>query len=154
NGAPPGFPPPGGTVTYFFYATDNPTFGTTPVDTADFNPGGTTPGTYTVTINATDGSVPDSINTQPLGAGKYPFIAEYSGDSVYVGSVSGVEPLNVTTGTPPVLTTTILDSGGGAVTNKLGESVYDTSTFGTIPAGVVIPTGMVTYYFYATATPT
>src|SRR5262249_20131417 len=57
-----------GTVTYFFYNTTTPVFGTTvPVTT------------QTVTLSG--GNVPDSNVTGPLAAGGYSYIAVYSGDS-------------------------------------------------------------------------
>jgi hypothetical protein len=49
------------------------------------------------------------------------------------------------------VSTAIFDSGGGPVTDTLGEQVYDTATV-TGVAGKT-PTGTVTYYFYNTATP-
>src|SRR5262249_13874357 len=119
-----------GTVTYYFYNTATPVLGTTTPVFTDPEPVGT-----------------HSINTAHLAAGNYSFIAVYGGDTNNLPATSPIEPLVIAKAGPPLLTTTILDSGGGAVTNVLGESVKDTSTFGTIPAGVIVPTGTVTYTF-------
>src|SRR5262249_19855576 len=83
------------------------------------NPSGATPGTQTVTVNA-NGSVPDSMNTLALAAGSYSFIAVYSGDSVYVGSVSPIEPLTVTP--PPTVTTQ-----QSATVAAVGAALHDTA---------------------------
>ena len=48
------------------------------------------------------------------------------------------------------MSTAIYDSTGGAVTDTLGEKVYDTATVTGTP---FTPTGTVTYYFYNTASP-
>ncbi len=48
------------------------------------------------------------------------------------------------------MSTAIYDSTGTAVTDTLGEKVYDTATVTGTP---FTPTGTVTYYFYNTATP-
>ncbi len=128
---------PTGTVTYYFYNTSSPVFGTT-----------TPVSTQTVTLSG--GAVPNSSNTAPLAAGSDAFIGVYSGDSNYAGSVGAVEPLSIHKGSSGV-STTIHDSGGGAVTGALGESVYDTATVSGTP---FTPTGTVTYYFYNTSSPT
>jgi hypothetical protein len=78
NGQVSGLPATG-TVTYEFFAT---------ID-------GTGPHTDEVVTVNPDGSVPDSALHGPLAAGSYSFIAVYSGDSNYLGSISPVEPLKV-----------------------------------------------------------
>ena len=105
---------PTGTVTYYFYATSSPVYGTT-----------TPSSTQTVTLSG--GSVPNSATTAALTAGSYSFIGVYSGDSNYTGYVGAVEPLTINQGSSSV-STAIKDSGGGAVTDTLGEQVYDTAT--------------------------
>ena len=129
---------PTGTVTYYFYDTATPTFGTT-----------TPASTQTVTLNS-NGSVPSSSLTAALTPGSYSFIAVYSGDSNYSGYTGAVEPLTINQNSSNV-GTIIDDSSGGAVTNALGEQVFDTAT---VTGGPFTPTGTVTYYFYDTATPT
>ena len=81
----PGFTPTG-TVTYNFYNSATPVYGTTVPST-----------TETVTL-AADGTVPNSAVTAALAAGSYSYIAVYSGDTNYKGSTSLVEPLTVIPG--------------------------------------------------------
>ncbi len=138
TGSPAAFTP-SGTVTYYFYNTSSPVYGTT-----------TAVSTQQVTLNA-DGTVPTSATTAALTAGSDAFIAVYSGDSNYSGYVGSVEPLTVNQGTSSV-STKIYDSSGGAVTDTLGEQVYDTATVTGSPAAFT-PSGTVTYYFYNTSSP-
>ncbi len=138
----PSMPTPTGTVTYNFYTTASPVYGTT-----------TPSSTQTVMLTGT-GAVPNSATTPALTAGSYSYIGVYSGDSNYAGSVGAVEPVTVNRGSPnegkSSELTEIFDSGGGAVTGALGEQVYDTATLTDIP---FTPTGTVTYNFYTTASP-
>ncbi len=127
---------PTGTVTYYFYNTASPVFGTT-----------TPVSTQTVTLNS--GAVPNSATTAALTAGSYAFVAVYSGDSNYAGYTGAVEPLTINKGSSSV-STTIKDASGGSCTSSLGEKVYDTATVSGTP---FTPTGTVTYYFYDTASP-
>ncbi len=128
---------PTGTVTYNFYNTANPVYGTIlPVSTK--------------TVTLTGGNVPNSALTAGLTAGSYAYIAVYSGDSNYIGDVGAVEPLTINKGTVSE-STTIHDSGGGSVTGAYGEQVYDTAT---VTGTLATPTGTVTYNFYNTSTPT
>ena len=60
--------------------------------------------------------------------------------------------LNFTAAPNSSVSTAIYDSGGGPVTDTLGEQVYDTATVTGAPSGPT-PTGTVTYYFYNTASP-
>lgn len=107
---------PTGSVTYNFYSTLSPVYGVTPTISSE-----------TVTLNS-DGSVPASSFTAPLGAGSYAYIAVYSGDAIYPQSVGAPEPLTINKGTL-ALTTDIHDAAtGGAPTSTIGESVYDTYT--------------------------
>ena len=129
---------PTGTVTYYFYTTASPIYGTT-----------TPSSTQTVTLTGT-GSVPNSATTAALTAGSYSYIGVYSGDSNYAGYTGAVEPLTISKASSSV-STAIYDSTGTAVTDTLGEKVYDTATVTGTP---FTPTGTVTYYFYNTATPT
>ena len=128
---------PTGTVTYNFYNTATPVYGTTSPTS-----------TETVTLTSA-GTVPNSAITSALGVGSYSYIAVYSGDTNYKSDVGAVEPLSINQGSSSVATK-ILDSGGGPVTGNLGETVYDTAT---VTATPVTPTGTVTYNFYNTATP-
>ena len=75
-----------GTVTYNFYNTATPVYGTTVPST-----------TETVTL-AADGTVPKSAVTAVLAAGSYLYIAVYSADSNYTSKVGPVEPLTVIPG--------------------------------------------------------
>ena len=129
-------PTPTGTVTYYFFDTAMPVFGTTiPVSSQ--------------VVNISGGLVPNSATSAALTAGSYSYIALYSGDSNYDPVIGRVEPVTVNQGTPSG-STTIHDSAGGAVTGTLGEKVYDTATVTGTP---VTPTGTLTYNFYTTATP-
>ncbi|HZZ43308.1 MAG TPA: SdrD B-like domain-containing protein [Tepidisphaeraceae bacterium] len=131
-------PTPTGTVTYNFYNTSAPAYGTTsPLFSQSVN------------LNL-DGTVPASPITGPLGAGSYSYIAVYSGDSNYGIAIGDPEPLTINTSTSSV-STNIQDSTGGPVTSTLGESVYDTATVTGTP---ITPTGTVTYNFYNTSSPT
>jgi hypothetical protein len=142
---PVGFPTPTGTVTYTFTGTQLSTIPVASVP-ASWSGAGTNTWTEVVPLNG-NGTVPNSDLTAGLPAGSYVFHATYSGDINYGGDVSADEPLTITKTAAPPLTTTIFDSSGGAVTNKLGESVYDTASFGVIPPGVIVPQGTVTYTF-------
>ena len=127
--APSGGPTPGGTLTYYFYNTATPTFGVTTPDGTDFNPSGSTPGTQTVTLNG--GLVPNSMSTLALLPGSYSFIAAYSGDSTYVGSIGFVEPLTVAK--PNVLLTSVTTSadptsGTEGTTTTLNDTATLSST--------------------------
>jgi hypothetical protein len=73
---------PTGTVTYNFYNTASPVYGTT-----------TPVSMQTVTLSG--GVVANSATTAALTAGGYAFIGVYSGDSNYTGYVGGVEPLTI-----------------------------------------------------------
>ncbi len=121
---------PSGTLTYEFFSTSN---GTGPhVD-------------QIVTLNA-NGTVPNSSISAALMAGSYSYIGVYSGDSNYSGYTGAVEPLSIGKGSSSV-STVIKDSGGGAVTDVLGEKVYDTATVTGTP---FTPTGTLTYEFFTT----
>ena len=73
---------PTGTVTYYFYNTATPVFGTTsPL------------GSQTVTLS--NGTVPNSCSTGALPAGSYSVIGVYSGDGNYAGVTGAVELLTV-----------------------------------------------------------
>src|SRR5262249_18146909 len=131
---PPGGFTPTGTVTYNFYNTTTPIFGTTvPVTT------------QTVTLSG--GLVPNSNVTGALIAGGYSYIAVYSGDANYAGSTGAIEPLTINKAN--TITATIIKDAvtNGAPTGTIGESVYDTATVSGTP---FTPTGTVTYQFYHT----
>ena len=129
-------PTPTGTVTYYFFDTAMPVFGTNiPVSSQ--------------VVNISGGLVPNSATTAALTAGSYSYIALYSGDSNYDPVIGRVEPVTVNQGSSS-LTTTIHDSGGGTPSGLPGEMVYDTAT---VTATPFTPTGTVTYYFYTTASP-
>jgi len=131
---------PAGTVTYYFYNTASPVYGTTvPVSSE------------TVTLNA-DGSVPNSAVTAALTAGSYAYVGVYSGDGNYTGYVGAVEPLTVSHGSSSVSTGIDNVATGAAISGNqpLGTAVYDTATVAGAP---FTPTGTVTYYFYNTASP-
>ena len=93
---------PTGTVTYYFYTTTTPVYGTT-----------TPSSTQTVTLTAA-GTVPNSDTTAALPKGNYSYIAVYSGDANYKGSVGTVEPLiiNIASLGTVAVSTTIFDSTG------------------------------------------
>src|SRR5208282_470589 len=114
---------------------------------------GTQPFAFTGTVNYTfdsnaAGSGTQSTTEGPLQAGNYSFQATSTGDSNYIVLPSANESLTINQGTLTLLTA-IHDAGGGAVTNALGESVYDTySLSGTQPFAF---TGTVNYTFDSNA---
>ncbi len=111
-------PTPTGTVTYNFYDSATPIFGVTAIDTS-----------WTVDLNP-DGTVPDSGDTTALAPGSYAFIAVYSGDSTYAGTVSPVEPLTVTgiTGSPFFSTVASASPNNVVGTAALSDSATLTGT--------------------------
>ncbi len=117
---------------------------------------------YTTTVPVSDNgtySVDSARSTNPGGyvpsgsgtlTGTYQWVVNFSGDSnnTLASTNLGDEPESVTQAGSSV-NTTIDDSGGGAVTGTLGESVYDTATVTGVSG--VTPTGTVTYEFFTTA---
>jgi hypothetical protein len=127
--------PPGGTVAYSFYATDNCTG---------------SPVTKVVTLSG--GSVPNSPNQGPLGHGSYSFQASYSGDQNYRAAPLGAcEPFSVAKATS-TLSPTVFDASTNAAwtnTELTGAAAYDTTM--SLPGNDgVTPTGTVTYTLYTT----
>ncbi|MGO8877117.1 MAG: Ig-like domain-containing protein, partial [Acidimicrobiales bacterium] len=106
----------------------------------------------TATVTLAAGAAPDSSATAPLGAGSYSFQATYAGDANYHPSTSGCEPFSV----GPVLTATstiVYDTSHGVPwngTEATGASAYDTATVVGVPG--FVPTGTVTYDFFANGT--
>jgi hypothetical protein len=125
---------PGGTVTYNFYTSANPVYGTdVPVASVD-EPAGT-----------------NSPTSGALGAGSYAYIAVYNGDSNYKSVVGSVEPLTISKGTITV-TTTLHNAANGSVINinstvPGGTSIYDTVSFSGATAGFTPDVAKVTYTF-------
>ena len=56
------------------------------------------------TVTMSDGTVPQSDTEGPLAAGHYSFLATYSGDSNYAGSIGSCEPLTVNSASTPTPT--------------------------------------------------
>ncbi len=134
-------PAPTGTVTYTFFRS-----GTCYLGTVVGIP-------EVVTLNE-DGAAPDSADHGPLTAadGPYAFLAVYSGDSNYTGSVSACEPLEVGQA-PTSVTTTLYDastSQPAPASLPVGATVYDTSVVH--HTGSPTPTGTVTYTFFRSGT--
>ena len=129
---------PTGTLTYYFYNTANPVYGTTtPVGTPQ-----------TVSL-LPDGSVPNSSPTAPLGAGAESFIGVYNGDSHYATTPGAVEPLSINKATI-TLNTTIYNAADNSVVTgalPLGSSVYDTASFTGGVAGFTPDITQVSYTF-------
>ncbi len=73
---------PTGSVTYYFYNTATPVYGTT-----------TPVSMQTVTLSG--GNVPHSATTAALSTGYYAYIAAYSGDNAYNQVVGAVQPLTI-----------------------------------------------------------
>src|SRR5262249_48677590 len=91
--------PPTGTVAYFFIGPElaglTPPVGwTAPVPTI-----------WAETVTLSGGPVPNSAATPPLPAGNYRFLAIYSGDRNYIGSIRTDESLKIGP-VSPILTTT------------------------------------------------
>ena len=135
----------GGTVTYTFTGAElaalTPASGWTAFNST----------TWTETVTVAAGSAPNSASVGALPAGTdYAFSAQYSGDSDYTASApSASEPLTIGKAASSV-STTIFDSGGGAVGGLYFEKVYDTASVTATPFTAM---GTLTYYFYNTATP-
>src|SRR5262249_52449007 len=130
------------------------TLGTSPTGTITFTltgPSGFTTVTRTATVNGNNTYSSGTAVTATL-AGTYTWSAVYNGDSNNASAQANVPPSppspETTTVTPGTVTvdTTILDSGGGAVSHNLGESVKDSSTV--TPPVSTAPTGTVTYEFF------
>ena len=121
---------PTGTVTFTFFANG----GCTGTGTAG------SPETLTA-------GVANSASVGPLdAAGPYSFQATYNGDSNYLTSTGGCEPLTVNKASSA--TVTIVQQGGSAVTSvALGTSVTDQATVSGTGAGT--PTGTVTFTFFS-----
>ncbi|HEV2413962.1 MAG TPA: hypothetical protein VGX27_04085, partial [Candidatus Dormibacteraeota bacterium] len=127
----------GGTVTYSFFTGNLLCSGTA--------------ATQVVTVN--NAVVPNSA-TKTLTAGQYSYNATYSGDGTDIGPVTSLcEPLTV--GKVPTATATaVFDAATNAAwsgTEKVGASAYDTATVSGQQDGIV-PTGTVTYTFFANNT--
>ncbi len=115
---------PTGTVTYYFYTTATPVYGTT------------TPLTTQIVMLTGTGSVPNSSSTGGLGAGSYSFIAVYSGDSNYTAYTGMVEPLTI--GTPNVTVTKTADCSQIAPGTSAGYTVTITNTGSVTATGVTL----------------
>jgi uncharacterized repeat protein (TIGR01451 family) len=100
--------------------------------------------TWTNTVPLSGGLVPSSPATPALPAGSYQFLASYSGDTNYAGSISPVEPLAVSSGSSDTVTLILDATTNLPPTGVTGESVYDTATVTGSPAAFA-PTGTVTY---------
>ena len=137
----PGFIPTG-TVTYSLFTSDS----CDSVDAITSLNGNTWP--QKVTLAAT-GAVPNSQPTGPLTAGSYSFRAVYSGDAHYDPTDSACEPFSVAKGTSLSASTVIDASTNKALTGAemAGTTAVDTATV-TGRQGVM-PTGTVTYTFFA-----
>jgi hypothetical protein len=126
---------PTGTVTYYIY--DNATCG------------GDVEG-QAVTLS--DGNVPNSPTTPPLGAGGYSYQASYSGDSNYLPTTGRCLTFSIGLGVPQV-SQQVDDAATHALWSgheTLGASAVDTATV-TGVAGFT-PTGIVTYQLFDNGT--
>jgi stalled ribosome alternative rescue factor ArfA len=131
---------PSGTLTYDFF--NNGSCSETPANSQD------------VTL-AADGSVPNSTATAPLTPGSYSFEATYHGDQGarpdpnYLPATSACEPFTVLLATPTVATQVVSDATGSPPTGSevTGSAFHDTATV--TGSGGIIPTGTVTYSFFA-----
>ncbi len=111
---------PTGSVTYCFYNTSTPIYGTT-----------TPVSTQTVTLSG--GSTPHSATTSALATGNYAYIAVYSGDSTYAPLVGAVEPLTISQSASITSAHTVNFTSGQA-----NSFTVTTSGF---PAPALTPTG-------------
>jgi hypothetical protein len=117
---------------------------------------GTCSGTGTpqvVTLNS-NGTVPPSASTGPLGAGAYSYSGSYGGDGNYLSAPGGCEPFTVPKVQPVVTTDVFNDLGGPAVTGgtvPLGSSVHDTAIVGNQTPGFPA-SGSYTYTFFTNGT--
>ncbi len=118
---------PTGTVTYYFYNTASPVYGTT-----------TPVSTQTVTLSS--GLVPNSATTAALTAGSDAFIGVYSGDSNYKSSVGAVEPVTINKASPKIVTTPSTTSGMCSTTLVLKDTA--------VLSGGYNETGTITFTLY------
>ncbi len=119
---------PTGTVTYYFYTTASPVYGTT-----------TPYSTQTVTLSG--GIVPNSTATGALTAGGYAYIGVYSGDSNYASSVGAVEPLTVNQASPSISTSP------DPTSVTLGTTAPTLTDSATLSSGYS-ETGSITFYLF------
>jgi len=123
-----------GTVTYSFFTND----------TCSGDPTSTVAKTI-----AADGTVPESPDTNPLTPGKYGYLASYSGDSNYNGSMGVCEPFEVIKA-DTTTATQVHDAGHQDITGKSvapGSVVHDNATVGQ-QVGTFVISGKVTYSYY------
>jgi hypothetical protein len=128
---------PTGSVTYDFYASANCT------------------GPVTSSTGTLSSGVPgNSSTTASLGGGAYSYEAQYNGDSNYQSSSSTCETFTVSQQEPSLVTTVDdVSTGTGWTGDEVtGAAAFDTAVIGDLargPAGVVEPSGTVTYSFYS-----
>ncbi len=125
---------PTGSVTYDYYGGGTCAGPVVESDTEPLNP---------------DGTLPPSPSQGPLGTGTYYFSASYSGDGNYAGSTSSCESFTVVKATS-FIATTVFDAATNAAwsgNEVTGATAKDTASV--IGVTGFIPTGTVTYHFFA-----
>ena len=124
---------PTGTVTFTFFTS------------GDCSTGGTAGSPV-----ALSSGVANSASSGPLTAGSYSYQATYNGEAgVYAGSTGSCEPLTVTKA-PTTTVTNIKQSGSTVTSVALGSSVTDLATVSG-QVGAIVPTGTVSFSFFATS---
>ena len=126
--------------------------GGTPTGTVDFSwytstdCTGQSTAAGTVQLDANGVAHPSDSETVPAGGGS--FKAHYNGDATYNAADAACEPLSATKLTPQVVTT-IHDAAHNAVTSApIGSAVHDEATVTGTQAGGM-PTGTVSFSWYA-----
>jgi uncharacterized repeat protein (TIGR01451 family) len=121
---------PSGTVTYQLFNGGSCAAPATPSET--------------VTLNS-DGTVPQSAPTAPLGAGTYSYLASYSGDDNYAGSTGSCESFTVAPSGDSTDVVVVDARTHRPWTNleATGASVYEKTVVSSVPG--IVPTGTVTY---------
>jgi uncharacterized repeat protein (TIGR01451 family) len=105
---------------------------------------GTATSSQTVTLES-DGTVPASSPTSPLGAGDYSYLASYSGDDTYAASSGSCESFTVEVSNSST-DVVVMDAHTHRPWTNLeatGASVYEEAGTGSVPG--FTPTGTVTY---------
>jgi hypothetical protein len=107
----------------------------------------TAPSSMEVTVNLSEGVVPSSLPTDPLGAGTYSFQASYSGDDNYPKTTGSCEQFTVAPAGVSI-TTVVFDGSGEQWTGTelAPATAIDTATVTGVSG--FTPTGTVTYTLY------
>jgi uncharacterized repeat protein (TIGR01451 family) len=138
TGSPAAFPPTG-TVIYIF---TGPQLAGLIVPAGWDQAGQTSLTTWTQTVTLSGGLVPDSAATPALPAGSYQFLASYSGDGNYAGSLSAPEPLTIGPRSPMLITVP------SETVVELGDAPPPLLSDTAVLSGGLNPTGSITFELF------